>query len=487
MGKAAILEALDVGASVAESDQHLASYFVATGYLADLTKDRVDIVRGAKGSGKSALLKVVGEHPERFPELSDVRVVPATNHSGDPVFRIVFNEFERPAVEADERKLVDAWKLYWLNLVLKSVPTQFESLPGVADLNKEVGRFALKTGEHGLIAILKYALTRMLFPTKIMTAFVSPAGAGVLKTEYPPARPPAPDDPVPFDDLFGRLDAILRKAGVRTWLLLDRLDEAFPGKPALEQRALRSLLYAYKDLLGLTNIRIKVFIRDDIYSQVTQGEGFAALTHVGGRASSPIRWDEDGLLSLIVQRILWTAAVRKYVNEHSDPSSRGTREAAFYTVFEPKVDASEKRPTTVNWVTSRIRDGNGVMTPRDLIELVRHARSIQLEKFARESVDESAPALITGDTLKNALIRLSTDKVENTLFAEYPHLRSHILKFKGDKAEQNEESLKRLLGPDVTEVTKELVQVGFLEKLVDSYKIPFLYRDGAGVTRGRAF
>lgn len=134
MAKRRVLEALSVGASVAESDQHLADYFVSTSFMKDLVADRFDVVRGAKGSGKSALLKILVENKQAYPELRDVHVVPATNHTGDPVFREVFSQFEKPAVEADERKLVDAWKLYWLNLILQSVPPALNDVPGVRDL-----------------------------------------------------------------------------------------------------------------------------------------------------------------------------------------------------------------------------------------------------------------------------------------------------------------------------------------------------------------
>jgi hypothetical protein len=488
VGKADVLEALNVGAPVAESDDNLSEYFVSTSVIQDLVRDRFDIVRGAKGSGKSALLKILGERTERYPEVSRTKMVPATNHSGDPVFREVFSEFEKAAVEAEERKIIDAWKLYWLNLILQSAPPGVNDAPGVKELAKEVHRFALRSSQKGLAATLKYALKRMLFPETVITAVVAPgAPATVVTAKYPPADTAKTHEPIPFAEIFDRLDSILRSADLRVWLLLDRLDEAFPGKPELENRALRSLLYAFKDTLGLKQIRIKIFIRDDIYQQVTQTEGFVALTHIAGRASSPIKWDEEGLLSLLVERILWNGPVRDYVGLGPRADTKESRRDVFYSVFEEKVDHGYNKPTTFAWMMSRIRDGNGVMTPRDLIELVRHARTLQLEVYHRDRVDEGVKPLIHSATLKQALARLSADKIQNTLIAEYPHLKAYIERFKDSKAEQDLESLRGLFGEDPVQVAKELNSIGFLERLPKSFRIPFLYRDGAGVTQGKAF
>lgn len=41
-----ILETLNLGAAVAENDEHLANYFVPTGALSDFVGDRYDVIRG---------------------------------------------------------------------------------------------------------------------------------------------------------------------------------------------------------------------------------------------------------------------------------------------------------------------------------------------------------------------------------------------------------------------------------------------------------
>ncbi|RYF57264.1 MAG: hypothetical protein EOO27_16060 [Comamonadaceae bacterium] len=91
MKNSQILARLDIGKSVAENDQNLGSYFVPTVALEDFVMDRYDLIRGVKGSGKSALLKVVVSRQAEHPELQDVLLYTATEHAGEPSFKRAFD------------------------------------------------------------------------------------------------------------------------------------------------------------------------------------------------------------------------------------------------------------------------------------------------------------------------------------------------------------------------------------------------------------
>ncbi len=58
-------------------------------------------------------------------------------------------------------------------------------------------------------------------------------------------------------------------------------------------------------------------------------------------------------------------------------------EELFYRLFPDKVDPAERKPTTWNWVMARIRDGNHVRPPRNLIDLATMAKDAQLRAEAR--------------------------------------------------------------------------------------------------------
>jgi hypothetical protein len=163
----------------------------------------------------------------------------------------------------------------------------------------------------------------------------------------------------------------------------------------------------------------------------------------------------------------------------------------FSFVFPAQVDVGERKPTTWAWIMSRIRDGNGIKPPRNLIDLAKKAQEAQQRSEEREarSYSPNVP-LIEADAIRKALQRLSDDRVNDTLLAEAADLAPLIEKFRDSKAEHNTTSLALLLDmqeSDVRIAVKPLIELGFLEEIGESFKVPMLYRDGLNITQGKAF
>ena len=69
----------------------------------------------------------------------------------------------------------------------------------------------------------------------------------------------------------------LAQANFEVWVLLDRLDVAFAETHNLEKNALRALFRVYMDFGGLTKIKLKIFIRSDIWQDIVdEGSGKVA-------------------------------------------------------------------------------------------------------------------------------------------------------------------------------------------------------------------
>ena len=107
-----LLRNLNLGNSVAEFDQDLKSYFVETQAFRELVSGDKDIIAGDKGTGKTALYKVLKERAWEFPQLRDVEVVSAFNPSGNPVFQRLGTI---PVLT--EGQYVTVWKGYILSLL----------------------------------------------------------------------------------------------------------------------------------------------------------------------------------------------------------------------------------------------------------------------------------------------------------------------------------------------------------------------------------
>ena len=207
-------------------------------------------------------------------------------------------------------------------------------------------------------------------------------------------------------------------------MAIDRLDEAFQGYPDVEIPALRALFRTYLDLTAYQSIRLKPFVRRDLFRRIV-GEQFVNLTHVNAQKIEVI-WDEDDLLSLLCRR------VRQNRNfcEKVGLLSLSDREL-FGRLFPDQVDQGARRPQTWVWMMSRIRDDNDIKPPRNLIDLVSFARDAQLRREDREprQFDPKQP-IIEAESLRRALAQLSETRVSDTLLAEAktkpPKLRSFV-------------------------------------------------------------
>lgn len=136
---------------------------------------------------------------------------------------------------------------------------------------------------------------------------------------------------------------------------------------------------------------------------------------------------------------------------------------------------------------NHVKDGNGIYTPRDIINILDKARAFQLNQLnEKNEKDISESYLISSNALRLAFAETSKEKLETQLFAEYPKCRKWIESFKDQKAEHTAESLARILGRNWKSRTEKLKEIGFLEEKNNSWKIPFIYREGLNVSQGKA-
>ncbi len=490
MERAELLRKLDIGNSVAEFDRALERYFVKTTPFLDFVADRYDIVSGDKGTGKSAIFLFVTGNRGDFEELRDTELLPAFNIAGQPVFY----ELTRSAV-LTEGEYNSIWKAYVLSVIGNYLLDVLGSEGSLRDVQEVLELAGLDVGDYRPESIFQRLRTTF-------RAFMKPREAegtiSVLENGLPVISGRVVPDygeeveggaVIRHDYALGRLEDALNEIGLTVWVVFDRLDEAFQGAPEHETPALRALLRVYLDLNHLERIRMKLFIRNDLFARITAG-GFVNLTHVNARRLS-LSWRPEDLLDLLCRRVVDNTQVLDALEvEPESVDNDEARSELIQRIFPEQVDSGPNKPTTWNWILSRVRDGQDVRPPRNLIDLVEFTRQAQLRDDERERTEWNGPPLIERDAIKRGLGRLSSARVEDTLMAEYPHLQEFFQAFRGAKAEQNEESLSALLGlsgDELSDAIDGLTGFGFLERIGTTWKVPMLYRDGLGITQGKAF
>jgi hypothetical protein len=101
------------------------------------------------------------------------------------------------------------------------------------------------------------------------------------------------------DALVAAANEALVEAGHHLWVLLDRLDVAFAETHELERNALRALFRVYLDLAASEAIKLKIFLRSDIWRRITR-EGFREASHI--TRFVVLEWNSSSLLNLMVRR-----------------------------------------------------------------------------------------------------------------------------------------------------------------------------------------
>src|SRR6266498_2253421 len=116
MDRLDVLKQVSFGARVAEDEiNELATYFVETDEWHRLFEGEVDIIKGDKGAGKSAIYSLL---MAKSNELFDKRIlaVSAEQPRGTPVFKELVTD-----PPASEPEFVGLWKLYVLTLLAQAM------------------------------------------------------------------------------------------------------------------------------------------------------------------------------------------------------------------------------------------------------------------------------------------------------------------------------------------------------------------------------
>lgn len=496
MDKSEVLKNLRFGERIAEEElDDLERYFVATDQWARVFSGEVDVVYGSKGAGKSAIYALIDKRQD---ELFDrnILVRGAENVRGNTAFKEVLGD-----PPPSERSFIELWKLYFLMLATSAIReygisdrntkslinalTEAELLPEKASLGQLFQRAKTVIWSYVFPERESVAWTLTLDPTTghpivtKKTNFAKSVTSEEVKTD------------IPLDELLDFANAALKNNNYSLWILFDRLDVAFNDTPDLEKNALRALFRVYNDFKALDCVKLKIFVRDDIWERITEG-GFAEASHITKTVT--ITWTYESLLNLFIRRLLTNKGfLEQYeidVEEVENDFDKQTE--LIERIFPDKVETGNN-PTTFRWMVNRVQDGSGKSAPRELIHMSEMIRQKQIERLERGEDESTGSALFERAVFKPALREVSKVRYEQTFKAENPSLAPLTEKLKSQKTEQTVKSLSSLWGLDgvqIEEAIDRLIKSGFFEKRIVkeevTFWVPFIYRDALEMVQGRA-
>ena len=116
------LENINFGSQVAESEkEYLINYFVETVEWKELYKDEIDIILGAKGSGKSALYMILQNKANDLKKEKGIFVVNAEKPTGQTLFSKMLDN----NLLEHGRDYILFWKLYICVIISNSIKNDY--------------------------------------------------------------------------------------------------------------------------------------------------------------------------------------------------------------------------------------------------------------------------------------------------------------------------------------------------------------------------
>lgn len=466
-----LLQLVKLGAGIAEQDDLLWSCTVKTPQFLALWRDDIDLITGSKGSGKSSLFRMFGElFVDEFRDKRNTLIVTGVETRGQPVFEMYAERFQK----FDEHQFETFWKLYILGLIYHRVLVE-EKLFARKDALAELGEFknqyrALKLFDAGVIT----SPTKLL---KIICDFTLAVVEGVqiswdlekstvVKAEFSVREKMA----TRYKDIVtpdvGSLDTILcvdalftlmQRSRLKLWVMLDHLDIVFKRRSEEEGRALRALI-KLAQVFSSAEVRLKIFLRDDILDAITadNSQPLAGLSHAAGRPAPALGWPEDALCVLIMKRIATNGWIKvRFKIDVARLDSVEYARQCFRDIFQLKY----KTQSGFDWIYGLLSDGRGVVTPRDLIDMLKFALSIQSEWLQNHPDQE---VFLSVQSVQEAHRQLSISRRQTVLQAEFPHLMQYInqLEHKHEWYEKGE--LEQVFGTDAQAIISKLKSVGVL-------------------------
>jgi hypothetical protein len=490
-----LLKGISFGERVAEDETAaLARYFVETDQWDRILKGEIDIVRGEKGSGKSAIYSLL---VARTDDLFDKGILLATGEQprGATVFKELVSE-----PPTSEQEFVGLWKLYLVTLIAQRLKEFDIGGKDYKELIEILEDQDLLDTDFDLARAFKQVRTYVSgwFRPKLVEGSIAVDPTSLFPTfagKIIPGEPTKEDRSnglVSVDKLASLANRALHHGNVQIWVLLDRLDVAFVESHDLEKNALRALFRVYRDFAGLELIKLKIFLRSDIWKRIGES-GFREASHITRVAV--LDWKPASLLNLVVKRLLNNAVLIEEfkINAASVLRDFKAQSELFYRFFPKQVEQGSRKSTTFDWIISRCADASQRTAPREIIHLLNSLREQEVARIERGENKPSGDIIFDHSVFKPALATVSEARLIQTIYAEYPDIRLFLAELEGEKTEQTLESLAAIwkVSPEKTKArAQKLVEIGFFQERESSdlstYWVPFLYRDALYMSQGLA-
>ena len=246
-------------------------------------------------------------------------------------------------------------------------------------------------------------------------------------------------------DALDLLNQKQKSDSLTLWFLYDDLDEDFPDQDGIRKNALTGLFQLIQacDARKLTSIRFKVFLREDIWSQLN----FDNKSHFNGR-DLLLQWTRIDFLRLALRQAIQSPGFKDLIDRSSpvesiDQASEETLDRALELLWGSRRRRGNKAKYVSRWIYERLTDTSGITFPRSLSALLQGAREQELTYKEQSAVQAPTDRLLRGKSLEIGLEKASEERCD-AIRQEYPDLEKFFDSLEGVQALPLKEDLYKV-------------------------------------------
>jgi len=397
-----IIESLEFPRVDATTNQNLSNLFQRTADFDRFLNDTTCLIRGKKGTGKSALYWLLLKHEDAARELSRRRLDSVTCLSGHGRFRGRPTRDEFQLIDQSLKRDGGSWEGLWRSYLLLRI-----------HLESRLQQLLIRGNRENKFSRLRSVLNKVprdadrwrLEHTNALISIATDAELNLLAK-----------------DALDVINEQLRKNGQVLWLLYDDLDEDLIEKEDIRERALTGLFQLVQacDARRLKSIGFKIFLREDIWNRLV----FDNKSHFNGRDIT-LQWTRVDFLRLVLRQALQSKEFEDLVGRFSpvgniDQADGASIDRALQLLWGSRREQNLKSKYVSRWVYDRLTDSSSTTFPRSLNILLKEAKEYELTTYKGQSSPPS-DRLLRPKSLNEGLVKASEQRCQE-IREEYPEL-----------------------------------------------------------------
>ncbi|MBC1312492.1 ParA family protein, partial [Trichormus variabilis PNB] len=463
-----IIESLQFPEVNAADTEHLGLIFQRTTDFEKFLDDTTCLIRGRKGTGKTALYSLFLKHKSVGQKLAHGRL-------DNTVFLSAHGRFKESRPSRDEFQVIHrhlqqnhgTWESFWrAYLLLRCHQEKLFKFPR----NNKFSR-------------LKEIINKL--PTE---------GWQYESTQALLQMSTHSDLRLIVKDLINIIHQEAKNKSQKLWFLYDDLDEDFRQAGEVRQQAITGLFQLIQscDANRLTAIRFKVFLREDIWNRLI----FDNRSHFNGR-DILLQWTRVDFLRLALRQVIQSQDFKNLVDKFSpiavesiDQASEEVIDKALELLWGSRRRTGDKAKYVSRWVYERLTDSSDTTFPRSLSILLEGAKEQELSYKGKSSIQPPTDRLLRSKSLELGLKKASEKRCDE-IREEYPDLAKFFESLKHKSAFLTQDELRTIWQEsahdiaDFEEFTSFLREIGIIEwrEKEKRYKVADIYVYGFEMIR----